>query len=143
MEKIVIVFQLILLAFHQVTTLVDLFPFNNVRSYTMKERLNECLVNGIVMAVPPIGFIFGVDWMMTASVFIYPVLLAGEFMNWWRPYFFKPTNEWRETYERIFSKTIVVLPAIKNNPVPNLEHTILHSLTLATAVVTYIYYFSR
>lgn len=143
MEKVVIASQLVLLIFHQFTTLVDLYPFNNVRNHTIQERLTECIVNAIIMAVPPVGYIFNVKWMITASIFIYPVLLVGEFLNWWRHYFFKPTKEWSKTYNRIFKETIIVLPPIKNNPIPNLEHTILHSLTFVTAVVTYIHYFSR
>ncbi|WP_018617304.1 hypothetical protein [Segetibacter koreensis] len=143
MEIIVIVFQLVLLLFHQATTLVNFYPFNNVRNYTIKERLLECFVNGVIMAVPVIGWVFRIKWMVTASLFIYPVLLAGEYLNWWKHYLFNPTEEWIKTYDRIFKETIIVLPPIKNNPIPNLEHTILHSLTLETTVVTYIYYFTR
>ena len=139
----VIALQIILVVYHQLTTLVDLYPFNNVRSYTVKERLLECLVNGVVMVVPPVGYIFGIRWMIIASLIIYPALLAGEYLNWWKHYFFQSSQEWLKTYNRIFKETIIVLPPIKNNPVPNFEHTILHSLTLVTTIVTYIYFFTR
>jgi hypothetical protein len=143
MEKIVIGSQLFLLLFHQCTTLVDLYPFNNVRSYSLKERAIECLVNGSIMLLPALGFIFHIQWLMITSLLVYPVLLAGEFMSWWRHYFFGATECWQKMYDRLFKETIIVLPPIKNHPVPNLEHTILHGLTLITTILTYIYYFTH
>lgn len=137
-----IVFQALLLFFHQATTLFDFYPFNNVRLYTLKERLMECCINGTMMVVPPLGFLLSVHWMMIASLVIYPVLLIGEYLAWWQHYFFGPTTAWQQTYDHLFSNTIIVLPRIKNHPVPNLEHTILHSLTLIAAFLTYIYYFT-
>lgn len=134
--------QLSLLLFHQATTLFDFYPFNNVRHYTFGERLLECGVNGTLMSVPLIGFVFHLEWMMLAALVIYPVLLIGEYLNWWRHYFFGATESWQQTYDRLFRNTIIVLPPIKNHPVPNLEHTLLHSLTLLTAIVTYIAYFT-
>lgn len=135
-------FQLSLLLFHQATTLFDFYPFNNVRPYTIKERLIECSVNGTLMAIPCFGFAFGIGWMMVASLLIYPALLVGEYLNWWRHYFFGPSEAWQETYDRLFRHTLIVLPPIKNNPIPNLEHTLLHSLTLLTTILTYIAYFT-
>lgn len=137
-----LIFQLLLLLYHQLTTLCDFYPFNNVRHYTIRERLTECGVNGALMLAPFIGFAFQVQWLMIAALFVYPVLLIGEYLNWWRHYFFGPTEAWLETYNRLFKSTVIVLPPIKNHPVPNLEHTILHSLTLLTAIFTYIAYFT-
>ncbi|WP_121353881.1 hypothetical protein [Flavisolibacter nicotianae] len=142
MLTVAVLFQGVLLLFHQVTTLFDFYPFNNVRQYTLKERLAECCVNGIIMAFPLAGFCLQIDWMTVTSLVIYPVLLLGEYLNWWRHYFFGPTEEWQQTYDRLFRHTIIVLPRIKDHPVPNLEHTLLHSLTLLTAIVTYIAYFT-
>jgi hypothetical protein len=137
-----IFFQALLLLFHQATTLFDLYPFNNVRTYTLKERLLECGVNGALMALPLVGSLFRVEWMTNVALLIYPVLLLGEYLAWWRHYFFGPTEAWKKTYNRLFKNTIIVLPPIKNHPVPNLEHTILHSLTGLTAIITYIAYFT-
>jgi hypothetical protein len=142
MITIALIFQLGLLVFHQVTTLFDFYPFNNVRHYTFKERLIECSVNGSMMAIPMIGFAFSIGWMRVAALVIYPVLLVGEYLNWWQHYLFGPTEAWQKTYDRLFRHTITVLPPIKNHPVPNLEHTLLHSLTLLTTILTYIAYFT-
>lgn len=143
MYWIVIGIQLLLVIFHQLTTLIDLYPFNNVRSYTIQERIIDCLVNGSIMLVPVIGNLLQIKWMITSSLVIYPVLLIGEYLTWWRYYFFGPTEDWRNIYNRLFKETIIVLPPIKNHPVPNLEHTVLHSITLITTVLTYIYYFTH
>lgn len=142
MYCIALALQFLLLLFHQVTTLFDLHPFNNVRRNTMRERLLECGVNGALMATPLTGFAFHVQWMAVAALVIYPVLLVGEYLNWWRHYFFGPTVAWQATYNRLFRCTISVLPPIKNHPVPNLEHTTLHGLTLLATIFTYIPYFT-
>lgn len=134
--------QFLLLVYHQLTTLCDWYPFNNVRSYSIKERLTECGINGFIMASPLIGFYFHIPWMMMAALLIYPVLLIGEYLSWWKPYFFGGSEAWQITYNRLFKNTLIVLPAIKDHPVPNLEHTLLHGLTLATTVITYIAYFT-
>jgi hypothetical protein len=130
-------------AYHQATTLFDLYPFNNVRDYSVKERLTECLINGITMIMPFIGFYFHVAWMMMAAIIIYPALLIAEYFNWWQPYLFGASEPWQKVYDRLFRSTIIVLPAVKKNPVPNLEHLILHGLTLITCIVTYISYFTQ
>jgi hypothetical protein len=142
MYFITLVTQLLLVAYHQATTLFDLYPFNNVRDYSVKERLTECLINGITMIMPFIGFYFHVAWMMMAAIIIYPALLIAEYFNWWQPYLFGASEPWQKVYDRLFRSTIIVLPAVKKNPVPNLEHLILHGLTLITCIVTYISYFT-
>ena len=118
--------QILLLLFHQATTLFDFYPFNNVRHYTLKERLTECCVNGLLMAAPIVGFAAQLKWLMIASLVIYPVLLIGEYLSWWHPYFFGASEGWQKVYNRLFKNTLVVLSPLKNNPVPNLEHTVLH-----------------
>ena len=143
MYFITLVTQLLLVAYHLATTLFDLYPFNNVRDYSVKERLTECLINGITMIMPFIGFYFHVAWMMMAAIIIYPALLIAEYFNWWQPYLFGASEPWQKVYDRLFRSTIIVLPAVKKNPVPNLEHLILHGLTLITCIVTYISYFTQ
>jgi hypothetical protein len=134
--------QVLLLLFHQATTLFDFYPFNNVRQYTLKERLVECCVNGLLLATPALGSALQLQRMMTVSLVIYPVLLVGEYLSWWHPYFFGASEGWQKIYDRLFKHTVVVLPRIENNPVPNLQHAVLHLLTLAATIFTYIAYFT-
>jgi hypothetical protein len=130
--------QVVLLVYHQITTQVDLFPFNGARFSKTWEKALECGINGVLMSLAPIGFAFGIRGLMWYGVVYYFVLFAEELRVWWVPYFFGATQRWQEAYDRIHSRTIKVLPARGKKPVPNLEHTILHGLTLATAVVTVV-----
>jgi hypothetical protein len=152
--------QILLLVYHQVTTTVDLFPFNGARFHRGKERIAECAVNGVLMSLGPIGFAFHVSALMTFGVIYYFVLFAIEVIIWWVPYLTVPSGRWRsfynlllafgngdfargdtlsrwvEIHDRIHRGTIALLPAREGRPVPNLEHTILHAWTLVTALVT-------
>jgi hypothetical protein len=156
----VLLVQAALLAYHQVTTLFDFFPFNGARNYSRKERTLECAVNGVLMALPPIGFAFHVRALETFGVAYYFVLFAIELVIWWVPYFTEPSGRWRAlyngmlslatsdfekgdalarwkaTYQRLFQGTLTLLPPRGDRPVPNLEHMILHAWTLLTALVT-------
>jgi hypothetical protein len=128
--------QVLLLSYHQVTTQLDLFPFNGARFYKGWEKALECLVNGALMGPAPVGFALGIRGLMWYGAVYYFVLFAEELRVWWLPYFFGPTPRWQAIYDRIHGKTIQLLPARGNNPTPNLEHTILHGLTLVTALTT-------
>ncbi len=44
-------------------------------------------------------------------------------------------SSWQELHERTYAQTIIVLPRIADRPRPNLEHMILHSITLAGLVL--------
>lgn len=122
--------------YHQITTNFDFFPFNNIRVYTKKERLLESIVNGAIMSFPIISFLLQQPQMMIISVALFGLLFVAEFFQWWIHYFFKPTEKWLLTYNRIFAQTIIILPSIKNNPIPNLEHTILHTITLINFITS-------
>src|SRR4051812_17935431 len=77
--------QLILLGYHQVTTWVDLHPFNGARHYSRKEKLAEAGANAVLMSLAPIGFGFHVKALMTFGVAYYFVLFAIELLIWWVP----------------------------------------------------------
>jgi hypothetical protein len=152
--------QIVLLVFHQVTTLVDFFPFNGSRNYTPTEKLLETGVNGVLMLLPPVGFGFHIRGLMIFGVVYYFVLLVIEIIIWWVPYLKMPSGRgriiynsllacatldfekgdgltrWQATYNRLHRGTITVLPPRGDRPVPNLEHVILHTWTLVTAIVT-------
>jgi len=152
--------QLLLLVYHQVTTLFDFFPFNGARHLDRRERFAECSVNGLLMILPPIGFGFHVRWLMTFGLIYYFVLFAIEIVIWWIPYLTTPSGRWRGVYNRLLSlaasnfekgdtlnrweaihrrlyqDTISFLPNRRGGIVPNLEHVILHGWTLLTALLT-------
>jgi hypothetical protein len=135
-----IALQIVLLVYHQSTTLLDFFPFNGARFYSRGERIGEAGVNLVLMSLSPIGFVTRVPWMMGFGAAYYFVLLAVEIATWWVPYFFGASAKNREVYSRIHARTVQVLPQRGENPRPNLEHLILMCLTLATAIVTSMAY---
>ena len=144
MWGIVLFFQFIHLVYHQFTTLFDLYPFNNIRSYSKKEQLLECGVNALFMGFPVVAMLLQNNILIWISAWCYLFTLVAEYFSWWRGYLFEATTKWQEAYEKKFKETIVILPAIKNNPIPNLEHTILHGLTFVSALLTFGYaYFKK
>jgi hypothetical protein len=164
MLKLAIAAQLLLLCYHQITTLVDLHPFNGVRHFARREKLIESGVNATLMLLAPIGFGFHIPALMTFGVIYYFCLFFIELIIWWVPYFTVPAGRWRtiynfllalgngdfsngdalarwyEQHNRLFTGTIRFLPAHGERPAPNLEHCILHTWTLVTALVTAIAY---
>ncbi|ANY69022.1 hypothetical protein BBD42_22950 [Paenibacillus sp. BIHB 4019] len=146
MFMILLIVQLTTFSYHQLTTRFDFYPFNGIRHYSAKERRNEALINGIVMAVPVMLTFARTPLWIGIGGLIWTLVLVGAILNWWLPYvsgvtvYKMPNNEtWQQVYDRIFSKTIILLPSIKNNPRPNLEHIILHVLILSSAITAWMY----
>jgi len=125
--------QIVLLLYHQVTTLFDLFPFNGVRFYSRRETFMEAGANLVPMALAMTGFIWHVSVLMKFGVVYYFILFAVECATWWMPYFLGPSPKGLECYNRIHRQTITVIPRRGHNPAPNLEHLILMALTFLTA----------
>lgn len=159
-----VVCQVLLLAYHQITTLVDFYPFNAVKNYLRSEKLAEVGINAILMGLPPLGFVFRIHGLMLFGVVYYFVLLFFEVIIWWVPYFTVPTGAWRTVYnlilavatssfesgdkldhwvavhQRTHRGTKTPLQPGKGPVLPNWEHMILHAWTVVTAVITLIAY---
>jgi hypothetical protein len=133
---VTILTQLVLLVYHQAATLCDFFPFNGVRFTKPKERRIEALVNFVLMVLPPIGFWFRLEALMSFGLVYYFILFAVEGATWWAPYALGPSQKWLDIYTRVHSKTITVVPRRGFNPAPNIEHLNLMVLTLAAACMT-------
>ncbi len=137
MQTLALSLQILLLAYHQATTLFDFYPFNAVRFYKPHEKYLEAALNFILMALAPAGFILGLRGLVAFSAVYYFALLGAECATWWAPYFFGPSPKWAEIYARVQGNTITPLPRRGANPTPNLEHLILMALTLAAALATW------
>jgi hypothetical protein len=157
---IVLCCQIALLAYHQITTLFDFYPFNSARHYSLKEKIGEAGFNAVMMSLPPIGFGFHIRGLIIFGLIYYYFLFTVEIIIWWVLYLTEPKGRWRtlhnrllgavmfndpradttarwmEFYNRLHRDTIKILPPRGDRPVPNLEHTILHAWTLVTAIVT-------
>jgi len=160
MIALTIFFQILLLAYHQLTTHADFYPFNGARNYSRNEKLAEAGINLILMSLAPLGFALRIHGLMIYGVIYYYFLFAAELIIWWIPFLTVPVGRsrviynfllscvtsdfaegdaltrWYATYQRLHAGTITFLPSREGRPIPNVEHTILHTLTLATAVIT-------
>jgi len=136
------------LVYFLVTTIVDLFPFNNARVATHAERRAEIATNAPILTVPIILVAFAAARHLPALAYvggaIELVVAAGGVVLWWLPYLVGISvpwatagtdQSWSELHTRTYAHTVTVLPAIGDRPRPNLEHMILHSLLIAGGVV--------
>jgi hypothetical protein len=136
MARLAITLQILLVLYHQASTLFDFFPFNGVRFASRREKIAEASVNLVLMSLPPIGFILRAPLLMKFGLVYYFILFGIECATWWAPYFLGPSPKWLELYNRIHRQTITILPRRANQPAPNLEHLILMALTVLTAIIT-------
>ncbi|GGR13008.1 hypothetical protein GCM10010168_33480 [Actinoplanes ianthinogenes] len=143
-------------AYHAVMTLVDLFPFNNVRGAARAEQRTEVAINAPIMALPAVLLILaaatGIPAFGYAGAVVESVAVLGGLLLWWSPYLAGVTMPWAtagvgatwsELHARTYARTVIVLPRIGDRPRPNLEHMLLHTLMLAAAVTTFLAAASR
>ena len=133
--------------YYELTTLIDLYPFNNVRGSTPSERSTEAVINGIPLLVAAILIALSaipvVKWLAFVAAAVVGILAIMGLLLWWLPYVADvtvpwatvPGTTWAELHARTYAETIIVVPPIGNRPRPNLEHMILHALFLGTAGV--------
>lgn len=131
------------LAYFLVTTTVDLFPFNNAREATHADRRTEVAINTPILAAPMILVILAAALHLPVLAYaggaVELLVAAGGVVLWWLPYLAgitvpwatAGTNQcWSELHARIYARTIIVLPPIRDRPRPNLEHMVLHALLI-------------
>lgn len=136
-------FNMIHLMYRQLTLHFDLYPLNNFYAISSKRRMFKSIKDGILMLFPLIALRIGNSLLIEIALSILVLLLTREFVTWWLPYLTRPSKEWQAQYQQVFHETLKVLPRIRDNPIPNLEHCILHLLTLLSLFSTIFYYASK
>ncbi len=143
MVTMAMAFNMVYFMYRQVTLHFDLYPLNNFSVSSLKRRLLKSLLDGVLMLLPLWGLRTGnLAVVVVASGILFLQLVRG-FVTWWLPYFTHASDAWRIRYDEIFADTIQVLPKIRDNPRPNLEHCILHLLNLACFLLTIMYLISE
>lgn len=131
---------LVMLIYHQLTTLVPMFPWNDVERNPIKLRLFEAAFNGLFMALACVALYFRTpawnDGLGRYPLIYFPILLAGEFHAWWFAYFFGNKGKRNITAE-VHQRTLKVLPSISDHPIPDCNHMVLHAMTVATTGLVY------
>ncbi|MEU8058958.1 hypothetical protein [Microbispora bryophytorum] len=133
-------------AYSIITTLADLFPFNNVREAKRSEKLTEVAVNGPILALPALLLVWasaaGLPALAYAGAAVELLAVLSGLALWWLPYLAGVTvpwatagtgETWAALHARTYAKTVIVLPRRGDAPRPNLEHMILHALMLTAA----------
>src|SRR5699024_8106052 len=109
--------QIVLFLYFEVTTLINLFPWNDVTKYSYRERLLEAIVNGIIIIIGMVLFVTKIKWLMIISVAFWFVFLFMQVLTWWMPYLTgKHLKQFpKELYNTHFRGTLKILPPIKNH----------------------------
>ncbi len=133
-----IAFQILLFLYFEVTTLVNLYPWNDLSKYSTKEKFIEATVNGIIIILCIGLFITQIKWLMIISVVFWFVFLFMQLLNWWMPYLTgKYLNQFPKTlYETHFKNTLKLLPPIKDHIIPDLQHNVLQIISLITFILS-------
>ena len=130
MWTITLTLSIVHFCYHQLITNFDLYPLNNIRSYTPPQKFTESGLHAMIFGFTIIALYFHNYSLTGLAVIGQGLLLIDEFLSWWRYYFFGMGNQRKFMYERIYKNTLQILPPIKDHPKPNLELCILHVTTL-------------
>jgi len=146
-----LILTLAVVAYFLVTTLVDLYPLNNVRDARRSEQRTEVAINAPVLALPAVLLGLAAVWHRPALGYaagsVELLAAAGGVALWWMPYLTGITAPWatagagvtwRELHARTYARTLIVLPRIGDRPRPNLEHMILHALMVAAVICIFL-----
>jgi hypothetical protein len=131
----------LLLVYHQVTTLVPIYPWNDVEKYTKKELLLEAGFNGVLMGTGLICLILSNSgFSRWYPILYYPFLFVGECFDWWIPYFSESFAKSRRiwNYEAHFARTVKWIPHRPGKRTPDANHIVLHLLTIITILMVYL-----
>lgn len=136
--KCAIALQILLFIYFEITTLVNLYPWNDLSKYSFRERMIEATTNGIVIILGLGLFFTKIKGLMILSVIIWFVFLFMQLLTWWIPYLtgrhLKQFS--RALYDTHFQETFKLLPPIKNHIVPDAQHNVLQIITLATFIAS-------
>jgi hypothetical protein len=136
--KVAIAFQILLFIYFEGTTLVNLYPWNDLSKYSNQEKIIEASVNGIIIILCLGLFISEIKWLMIISVIFWFVFLFMQILTWWMPYLTgKHLKQFPKTlYETHFKNTFKLLPPIKDHIIPDAQHNVLQILSLITFIVS-------
>ncbi|MFF4771736.1 hypothetical protein ACFY05_02630 [Microtetraspora fusca] len=131
MHTAAVVCPLVLVAYLAVTEWVPMFPFNDLESQTVRERLALAAVNYPVFAA--ISIAVALDFGVVALV-LAVLTMVGHIVSWWLPYFGFSFAAQREAYQREYARTWKILPTEGRAVVIDVQHMVVGVLCLATLI---------
>ena len=129
-----------LLLYHQATSWIPLFPWNDVARFSRKEVLAETAFNGVLMGTGLFCLIAGNSgFFHWYPLVYYPFLFVGECMDWWLPFFSESFAKARKIwdYEAKYGRTLKLIPHQAGKRTPDANHTVLHLATVITIIAVY------
>lgn len=137
MQHVALLFAILLSLYRLITDNVSMFPFNNLKDTTDKERGFEMLLKYPPLLLLIFTLIFRDPVTSFIGVMIISIICIYHFVEWWHPYLFGHQSPKEcEVYLRKYAGTHTFYPRIKDHPVPNTLQTIMGFLILFTAIFT-------
>ncbi|MBS4195623.1 hypothetical protein [Lederbergia citri] len=136
MFSLAILFQIFVFLYFEITTLVNLFPWNDLAKYTKRQKWIEGISNGIILLVCIGLFATKTSWGMGISLLFWVFFFIMQLLTWWMPYLTgKHLKQFpKNLYDSHFSRTVKLLPPIKNHIIPDAQHNVLQLLSLITII---------
>jgi hypothetical protein len=141
LHDLTLAFAIFMLIYHQVTTMISIFPWNDTSKYTKKEIIIEAGSNGLLMGIGVICLLLAnKGFFHFYPLFYYPFLFAGEIFQWWLPFFSDKFSKMRleDEYEIRFSRTTKIFKSRNGKHLPDANHTFLHVLTVITLILVFV-----
>ena len=141
MRELAIALAAFLLFYHQATSWIPLFPWNDVEKISRKEILAETAFNGVLMGTGLVCLIIGhAGFTHWYPLIYYPFLFVGECVDWWIPYFSESFARGRKIwdYEARYARTVKFIPHKPGKRTPDANHTVLHIATVLTIMAVYL-----
>lgn len=140
--KWAVILQIVLLVYFVITTVLPLYPWNDLTPYSAAEKWTEAGVNGGLILLNLTLFLSKAKWLMLISILFWGAFLLMQLIIWWMPYLTgKHLKQFpKSLHESHFNNTLKILPPIKDHAIPDAQHNVLQLLTtlvliLCTAVV--------
>jgi hypothetical protein len=140
-QDLTLAFAILVLIYHQVTTMISIFPWNDTSKYTKKEIFIEAGSNGLLMGLGVLClFLPNKCFSHFYPLFYYPFLFAGEVFQWWLPYFSDKFAKMRigDDYDIRFAHTTKLFKSRNGRHLPDANHTFLHVLKVITLILVFV-----
>ncbi len=103
---------------------VNLSPWNNISAMPLPDKLVHSLANYMPLLFVSLAFLKHERGLMLTALLIVLLYVIFYITSHWIPYFFGTSEQRRREHQRLFGKTVTILPPIKNHPIPNVDHMI-------------------
>ncbi|MGV9302020.1 hypothetical protein ACWDLG_01490 [Nonomuraea sp. NPDC003727] len=131
MHTLALVTPLVLVAYLVVTEWVPMFPFNDLRSQTVKERLAMAAINYPIFIAIAVAVALNAG---TVALVLSVLTMIGHVTSWWLPYFGFSFAAQREAYQREYARTWKILPTEGRDVVIDVQHMVVGVLCLIMLV---------